>query len=303
MRYSRNAIALLITVMFVIVISVALGYGLQALKQSNQVVAKEKFLYQSSALIEDVLKILKNSPDMKQLEDDNATTQMYLFLAESAYIPLEFGGIKVVLSFSSARSKFNPNQLFDNKEEIDAFKKYLQKYMIDALYADILLDNMRIVTEKNRYDSYSSRIFDENPDLFREYIASKEHLDAINDFYKVEYHNENINNIDFDKLFYYSKNRNTAIDLNYATPEVWEMILGVDRLRAEELSAGSGSYSSVEDLGLLDEEKKSLKKFQTSFYEPYLLVKLKLMSDVGYSEINFEYDIRSKKGYGFVFKI
>jgi len=303
MRHSHNAIALLITVMFVIVLSVALGYGLQALKSSAKVVEKEKFLYQSTLLVEDVLRVLKSSPEMKQLVDENSTEALYIFLSESSYLPLEIGGIKVVLSFSSARSKYNPNHLYGRSSEIEALQEYMQKYMVDALFVDILLDNMRVVTEKNRYDSYNSRIFDENPELFREYIASLQHLREIEHFYKVEYNNDNINRIEFDKLFYFSKDRETRVDLNYATPEVWEMMLGVDPLRAEELSAGGGSYNTLEDLGLLESEKKSLKRFETSFYEPYLFVKMELMSDVGYSEISFEYDIKRKKGYGFVFKI
>ncbi|WP_457747132.1 hypothetical protein [Sulfurimonas sp.] len=303
MQQNKNAIALLLTVMFVIVISVALGYGLKSVKKSAKVIESEKFLYQNSLIVEDVLRILKESPDFKVLRDDNATTELYMFLSSSSYIPLEMGNMQILISFVSARAKFNPNQLYNNSKEIDAFKHYVQEYMVDNFYVDILLDNMKIITQENRYDGYNSAIFDKNPELFREYVASSEHLKKINNYYKVEYNNENINKIDFKNLFYYSKDRNTSIDLNYATPEVWKLLLGVDTLRAEALSSGSGSYSEIGDLGLSDEEKESLKNFKTSFYEPYLYVNIEVMSEVGNSQISFEYDIKKQKGYGFVFKI
>ena len=69
---------------------------------------------------------------------------------------------------------------------------------------------------------------------------------------------------------YFSKNKNIAIDLNYATMEVWKMMLGCDKKKATQLASGYGGYSSLEDLSLNGEEKLALAKFQTSYFEPYL---------------------------------
>lgn len=307
MKNQRGAIALLITVMFVIVITVAIGYGLKQVNIASDVVEDEKFIYQSSILVEDVLNMLKNSQDINKLLENNSSTEMYMFLSSASFIPLEIGGLEVLLKFSSARGRFNPNTLDNfngiNMQRVSAMKEYVSSKMINSEYVDILLDNMKILTQKNKYDSYNSAIFDKNPYLFRDYIASFEHLEKINDFYKKEYNSNDLKNIDFKKLFYFSQNRNMAIDLNYATPEVWEMLIGCSRSRAEDLSSNAGWYSSLNDLKLNDDEKALLSRFKTSFFEPYIYVDIEIVKQNSSSKIGFEYDIRTKKGSNFVYEI
>ncbi|MDQ7066928.1 MAG: hypothetical protein Q9M40_02380 [Sulfurimonas sp.] len=58
MKRSKHAIALLITVMFIIVITVAIGVGLKQVNSASFQMKNEKFMYQSRLLIEDILKIL-----------------------------------------------------------------------------------------------------------------------------------------------------------------------------------------------------------------------------------------------------
>jgi len=301
---SRNAIALLITMMFLMVITVAIGYGLKQLKHSVKTVQSETLLYQSSAILEDIINILKKSPDIKMLKDDNSTEALYLFLTTAPSIPFEIDGLQVNLSFTSARAQFNVNEIATNKFAREYLRAYLsQNYMLSYAYVDVLLDNMSLFKAKNEYNNYNSVIFDENPNLFREYIASKSHLQKINNFYLQEYNDENIQKVPFERLFSYSKDITRAIDLNYATAEVWQLMLGVDAARAETLHAGSGSYQKIEDLGLSSEEKLRLSKFKTSFYEPYILVNIILRKAEEEAHISFEYDIRKEKGSDFVFEI
>lgn len=304
MQRSKSAIALLITVMFVIVITVAIGFGLKQVNDASSVVKSENFLYQSSMIVEDILHILKTSPDVQRVIENNSSSDFYAFLAQAAFIPFEVNGLDIVMKLSSARGEFNPNALIESgkiqKERVAILKRYFNMHMVNSDYVDILLDNMSKVKVDN---SYNSRIFDANPSLFRDYIASSKHLQKINDFYAQEYNDNSLKNINFKNLFYFSSDANSTIDLNYATPEVWEMMLGCDKERAEELSAGGGGYENEADLDLQPEELLNLQKFQVGYFEPIVQVEINIMQNSSDAKVRFEYNIREKKGSNFVYEI
>ncbi len=298
MQHSRSGIALLITVMFVIVITVAIGYGLKQVNSAATAVKQENFIYQSNIIVEDLLRILQTSPEIQAAVDTNSSEALFLLISQAAFIPFESHGLEMVLKIKSARAKFNPAQIDANNTE--QIKLFMNNYNINNQYVDILRDNINGIKEDN---SYNSRIFDEHPYLFRDYIASSEHLKIINDFYTKEYNDNSLSKIDFDNLFYYSSDRNMSIDLNYATPEVWEMLAGVQKERAEVLTANGGFYTKYEDLGLNDDELENLKHFKTSFYEPILDVEVEIRQNGLLSNIHFEYNIKTKKGSNFAFKL
>ena len=298
MKRSRSAIALLITIMFVIVISVAIGYGLKQVNSASSIVKEEKFIYQSSIIVEDVLNILKTSPDIARILDSNSSSDFYLFLSQASFIPLQVSGFDIVLKINSARAKFNPKQL--NRDNIDLMKQFMNNHNVNSQYVDILIDTISGIKADN---SYNSTIFDEKPYLFRDYIADNKHLQEINKFYEQEYNDPSLKNIDFEELFYYGSDANVSIDLNYATPTVLELLLGATKERAEFISDGMGSYTELSDLNLDDDEAESLKKFKTSFFEPYLYIEVEIMQEEMKSNISFEYDIKKKVGYNFVYKI
>jgi len=298
MQQKRSGIALLITVMFVIVITVAIGFGLKQVNKASALVAQENFMYQSQVIIEDVLTILKTSQEIQLAADTNSSDALFLLISQAGFIPFESNGLEIILKIKSARAKFNPAQLDENRTVL--LKRYMNNYRVNSEYVDILLDNIGGVKEDN---SYNSRIFDEKPYLFRDYIASAKHLKEINDFYTKEYNDNALVEIDFDNLFYYSRDTNLSIDLNYVTTEVWEMMLTTSKERAELLNAGMGSYTSVEDLNLNDDELRNLSMYKYSFFEPILSVELELMQNGVSSKVSFEYDIQKKKGSNFVYEI
>jgi len=304
MQRSKRAIALLITVMFVIVITVAIGFGLKQVNDASSVVKSENFLYQSNMIVEDILHILQTSPDVQKVVENNSSSDFYVFLSQAAFIPFEVDGLEIVMKLSSARTKFNPNGLMEGgkiqKERVAMLKQYMNENMINSDYVDILLDNMSKVKVDN---SYNSTIFDENPSLFRDYIASRKHLQKINDFYAQEFNDNNLKNVNFENLFSLSGDVNSTIDLNYATPEVWEMMLGCQKERAELLSSGGGGYENEADLDLQPEEKINLQKFQVSYFEPIVQVEIEIMQNSSDAKVRFEYDIRKKKGSNFVYEI
>lgn len=300
---NKKGIALLITLLFIMAISVSIGTGLKYVNDTSAEVENENFLFQSSVITDDILTLLKNSKELDVLVKDASVEGLFLFLSQSSFIPFEISDLKISMEISSARAKFNPNTLAgdDNTvglKKIDALKEYMQKYRVNHIYVDILLDNMRPESL-----SYTSSIFDENPTLFREYIASDAHLEKINDFYTQTYYDNNLKNIDLQKLFYPSPDRQTKIDLNYATPEVWEMILGVDKKRAKQLSLGGGSYFDLESLDLNEDEIQALSRFEVSYFEPNLDISLNIRKDDKSAHIRFEYDMTTKQGLNFSYDI
>jgi len=305
----RKAIALLITLMFLMAITVSIGVGLSYAKRAQNSLKGENFLLQSNVILNDVLAILKTSEELKLVAKDDTGQALYMFLAQSSFIPFESSGIQIALEITSARSKFNPSTLLKadktpDLDKISALRVFLAKRMINQSYVDILLDGLGGVKEDL---SYNSDIFNSNDTLYRDSIASKEHLDIFNNFYKNSFYDDSLSLLEFDKLLYFSDDANASnaykIDLNYATREVWELMLGVDVVRAEELAFGAGSYSTDNQPALSDEEKDALNNFNTSYYETFLDVKVEIIQDKFSANIAFEYDIATQKGYNFSYEI
>jgi len=301
----RNAIALMITLFFIMAISVVLGLSLKYLNKATSEVKNENFTLQTSVILDDVLNILKTSADLDAIVKENSKEALYLFLTEASFIPFESSGVSVVIELKSARSMVNINTLVDKNgtmqpERQRAFEEYFINYNINSEYINMLVDNMSKIKEDM---SYNSAIFNENPYLFRDYIASQKHLEVINDFYAKSYNDNRLSKIDFEKLFYFSKDREYIIDLNYINAETWRLLTSCDEQRAQELNLGAGSYEKFEDLGLNEVEELTLKRFNVSFYEPYLYVNVNISDGSSSANIGFEYDMKNKKGSNFVYDI
>ncbi len=293
---SRRGIALLITVFFIMLITLSVGAGLKYINNASKSMQSEQFVLQSAMILDDVLKLLESSGELKAITSSDA---LAIFLAESSFIPFESNGVSVVIEISSARDKINPNTLI-TKPRIDAFKDYLMLKMVNTEYADMLADVVGGIKEDM---SYNTDIFNQKPYLFRDYIASAKHLEELNDSYLKRYHENTLQNIDIDKLFHVSTDKNSSLDLNLATPLAWELMLGCDEGRAEMLSSGGGTYTALADLDLSEPEKSSLSAFKTSFFEPYIYVKIAITQKDSTANIAFEYDIKLKKGSNFVFDV
>jgi hypothetical protein len=302
---SRHAIALIITVFFIMLITVALGVSLKQVKEARDEIHKQDFILQTNIILEDVLKILNDSKELEAIAKEESGDALNIFLAGASFIPFEHSGISVILELKSARSMFNINAMVDkngklSENRVGSLVEYFRSYNVDTNYVGVLQDNI----SKSKVDTYyNSEIFTENPYLFRDYIASKKHLQTINDFF-MRYNNDNsLSKIKFDELFYFSKDTETKIDLNYATPETWRLLLHCDEVRAEDLSFGGGSYQTMADLNLTTEETEFLSYFETSFYEPFLDVRVEIKEGSLSSKIRFEYDMKTKKGSNFVYEI
>lgn len=307
----KKGIALLITLMFIMAITVSIGIGLSYTKKAQHALLEENFLFQSSMILNDVLSLLKNSKELSLIQNDSEGTAFAIFLAQSSFIPFEASGIQVALEITSARSKFNPTTLLSPDKKtiyqarVSALKNYLAKKMVNETYVDILLDGLGGLKDDL---SYNSAVYNTNDTLFRDYIVSAKHLKVYNDFYRDTFYDNALENVEFDKLFYYSGDVNASntyiIDLNYATAEVWAMMLGVDEVRAEQLAFNGGTYSENNKADLSSDESRALESFKTT-YKPqlYLDVKVEIIQDRSSAKIAFEYDIKKARGYNFSYEI
>ena len=294
----KKGVALLITVMFVIVISAVIGMNLGSINKATKMVYSERNLYENSLIVEDVMKLLQGSATLKEIASSKDIEGLAIFLQNFQTIPVEQSGVKVVVHLSSARGKLSLRSL--DKTTLPYLYRYFNDRSVSSEFVDMLLDCSGGV----RGDGvYKTTIFENNPHLFRNYLASNEHLKKIQKFYAREMGDDNIEAINFANLFYVADERNVTIDLNYATAEVWEVVAGVDETQAKELGMHQSFYEKIDDLPVDDLAKARIKKFRTSFFEPFLNVKVDIIRDNSNAHLFFEYDILHERGYHFVYKI
>lgn len=298
MFLAKKGIALLITLFFIMAITVAIGIGLKQVNEASANVQKEKTLLQTSMILDDILNFFNTSKLLGGIKDQ---TSLYIFLSQASFIPFESSGIKAMIELSSARSKFPVNKIRNNNASKEALIYYLNQYMVNPPYVDMLLDATGGISAS---DTYLSGIFYDNPYLYRQNITSLEHLSVVNDFYMKTYRDNKLDKIELDNLFSFSNKANYRIDLNYATPQVWELLLGCDNPRAIELSENAGAYTGKMEY-IQEDEKEVLAQFSNivSYFEPYINVNIEIIQDKQSAKISFEYDMKLKKGYNFVYEI
>ncbi len=301
----KKGIALLITLLFIVAITASIGLGLKQINNASKELQEQNFLLQTRVILDDVLTILKNSGELNTVMQESSPSKLYAFLSQTKAIPLELECYHVEVEVTSARKKFNVNNLMDanttvNNPRVEMLKEFVNKQNINSNFIDLLLDNMGKIKDDL---SYNSAIFNEKPKLFRDYIASNRHFEEIENYYESNYNDESLKKFDFDTLFSYGQSRKDIIDLNYATIPVWELLLGVDALKARTLASKSGQYTKLEDLDINAAQKVRLSKFDTSFFEPFLEVRLEIKNTKQKALIYFEYDIKTKKGSHYVYEL
>ncbi len=305
MLKKRKAIALLITMFLIIAITLSIGIGLKYVNKASNEVESENFMLQTSVVLDDVLAILKTSNELESIVKNKSKEAFYDLLSKPSFISFDTPAINISVEIKSARTKINPNILIKDKNEVnqemaDALNLYFSNYDINAAYVDMMLDMMSGAKEDL---SYNSEIFYDKTDLFRDYIVSKKHLSEIDDFYEKTFHDNNLKNINFDNLFYFSSDKNIRIDLNYATADVWELMLGCTKERAQTIASGAGTWNNIDNTNLQDDEKDALSKFNTSYFEPYLEVVVNIMNSNNIAKVRFEYDMKTKEGTNFSYDI
>lgn len=296
MNKQKKAIALLITLLFIILITASIGLGLKYINDTAKQVEDERLLYQSTIIVDDILELLKKSKEIQNIKDQDS---LDIFLSEKSFIPIEFEGMKIGITLKSARSKIDINSLKNSTIKIELLQSYMDRYMANSNFIYVILD---ILNSTQQNTLYNSDILSKKPQLFRGNIVSYEHFMELENFFQQENNDKTLKNIDFKELFYFSNDNNYTIDLNQANEHTWEFLLNCQPQRAQQMV--KKNYKSYEDLGLNDEELNIIKNvFKTSFFEPYIDVNVDISKDDSDINIEFQYDIKNKKGGNFVFKI
>ncbi len=297
----KNAIALMITLFFIMALSITIGLGLKYVKEGAKTVNEQQFMIQTRSVLADFLTMLQTAPQIREI---NSADTLSLFLSEAGFIPLSNDDVNVIIKIHSARDKLDL-RILNTQAKRDAFLAFLSANGVNTEYLNIVDDMMGGIKEDG---SYHTDIFTQRPYLFRDYIASKEHLGVASEFYEKTYHEQSIKKIRPNELFYTAAESNSSaykMDLNRIKPICWEVLLGCDKSRAEMLSNNAGFYNDARDLGLSEDENLSLANFRQniSYYEPYIWVEITIMKENEKAVISFEYNLESKKGSNFVFEV
>jgi len=288
----KNGIALLITLFFLMAITISIGIGFKHVNEAKASIKDENFLLQTNIILDDVLTFLEKSPELKNMQTNDGVFD--IFLAQSEFIPLEMENIKVAISIKSARAKVNINDLLESNstQQIPQFQEFLNSYNVNLSYIDMLKDSV------GKNDPPMTYILDEKPNFFREYIASYKHLEEINEFYTNTYYENSLSQIDFKELFYFGHETNSTninsycIDNNYLTPWARHMIEGMSLEDAEAYEAVDSNETDINGFKLCSGEERL-----------YIDVNLEIIQNNNKAKIGFEYDIKHTKGYNFSYEI
>jgi len=296
--FCRRGVALLITLFFIIAITAAVGVSLMNLRKSGEELHQARFLLQSGAVVEDVLALVKEADKLGAVTDAES---LNLFLMSAGFIPFELKELLVKIEITSAMGRFNINALGGSQVFQEALIAYMVRFNVqDAVYMnDLLIDCIGGYKEV-----YKTDIFDAMPELYRERIVSKRHLEKILEFYVRERHDNAVTKLPWDQLVRFDDANATTIDANYITPALWQMLLpDLDEERAKELASGEVTYTKLEDIGLSDEKRLELSKFNLSFYLPTVHLDVTVMENNSSAKVAFDYDLTTKKGKHFEFGI
>jgi len=296
----RPAIALMVTLFFIMAITVAVGLSLTQLKKGNQQLQDGRFLVQSDAVMEDVLSLLTKATEVMKVED---TLTLRVFLDSAAIIPFERDDLRVKIAMKSAKGKFNINRLGTSEPLQEVFKEYLiDRNVQDANYfVDILLDAMSGVQEY-----YRTELVDEMPWMYKDLIVDQRHFGQLLDFYVLMRHDNSIRDIAWDELISFGDPNRAQIDVNYATAALWNLMLpdaGTEQIRTLVEGAILTGYTAEADLGLSEDELALLVPFDVVYYLPVAEVSVMIEENDSMAEIRFEYDMASKQAKEFRYDI
>ena len=281
----RKSIALLVTLFFILSISVVVSYILEIQTRSFELLETSKDITQLQALSLDIKKIIKKIP---QINDINSSEDLADFLDNFSQIPLLISDDLVAnIEISSAASKININ-LFSKwtAKQKEIFLNYLQnRYQLSQpqFFLDIIQD---LTTNKKNYYPLTP-ILNDNPKFGKSGIYDFDEFMIAVDYYIKNSLDFHILNVPWRKIITFSGNE---IDLNQMDKELWYLFLP-NRGEDEIENLKSNIYEKIDDVDISDEEKKILKSFNVKTFVPKIDIKIEIKN----KKIEFEYDISKKK--------
>lgn len=286
----RSGIALLITLFFIMAITVAVGVSLTQFKEGRTHLDKQRFMVQCSAVLSDVVSLLQTAPMINEVSDADS---LKMLLDSGGLIPLEADGLQLLIRVKSARGTLNINTLAASEPFQQALNAYLLRYNVqDVTYLnDLLIDSMR-----GEQPSYRTELFYEKPWLYREGIADRRHFEQLLDYYVQTRFDESVKKVPWEALVHFGNSNTSGVDANYVSSELWKLMLpDIQDEKAQLLAEGLEVYRELKDLELGDEDIKRLGNYGIEFYKPVLGVELTVVQAEEEAKIIFEYTIDAKQ--------
>lgn len=297
----RNGIVLLVTLFFIMAVTVVLGVSLSLFRGAQEQLEQERFLVQSAITLEDILRIIKNST----FGDVNDTASLDLFLSTASAIPLEAENLHGMIALKSTRGRINLNTLAASRPFQNALVAYLSGPLYQVQDPDYLVD-LLIDCMGGEKDAYLTELPTDMPWFYRDAIVNDAQLQQLLDYYARKRHDGSVYTVPWSELVRFGDRSDTALNANYMTPEVWTMLqptLLPEQI--ETLTSGLTLFDSADDFGLPDETvQQMIGDFNIVYYTPQIEVSLQLETEEGYqSSIIFEYDMKTKQARKFDYAI
>jgi len=284
----KRGYALLVTLFLIFSISLILLKSLTLSNLSIKESGNFQRIVQLNLATKDTLNILKNSPELKDLND---TVEYDNFLAEYENIPFSIDKEDaILLSLEPSNTKININDIksWDSSQKRD-FINYLRAYGVSSAeyFWDILQDALD-------QESRATALKEDMPLLANQKISNKRVFDRLISYYIQNSSDLGILNVPWDKLIDFKGN---GLDVNHMSCEVWRVIFGD---RADEIGGEiCHSKKVVKELNSTSFSKddiKRLKRYKVSTNIRVVSVTIRLSKKNKNDIIStFDYDIDRKK--------
>jgi len=293
---SRRGIVLLITLFFIMAITMVLGVSLTQLKKGQDQLERTRMMAQSAIVLEDAMAMIKEYSSEIDT-NDSGQIDMLIGFAYPTPFPLPLPATSEVqgtLGFESADSRLNINMLARSKPLQELFRAYCSEfYIADPDYLIRLLAD----ASSGEKELYDTDLFDTMPWLYRERIVDMAHLQMLLDHYVLNYRDGNVYRIPWERLFRFGERENDALlDIAYVSAELWHFL--APQLSEEAIQTlvdnGTGNYD--DNLSALDPDiLETLKQAGLTLAPaPRIAVTLNLFgSGDAQARIRFEYDLKT----------
>jgi len=301
MTSSRPAIALIITLFFIMAMTLLVGISSGLSDSALKRVEKERFLIQANRISHDVVTILGQIT-----KDLNGSDDLDMLIDLPVLLDDEVSGMHVEITFESASSRLNINSLVDENGTIQKeYYNLLENVLINnqvldpSLFLSLVADTIDSDIEERIVDSEIATL---DPFYSNGEIIDMKHFNKIIQKYIEMRDDLAINQIPWSKLI---STVGKDIDINHVTPELFAEIFpnfAPDEVLEYTLGR-KDTYNKMEDLEVDDITKEYLLKLGVSFYEPLVKCNVLLKVNEQTGIISFYYDLSGKNASEFNIEI
>jgi len=301
MTSSRSAIALIITLFFIMAMTLLVGISSGLSDRALKRVEKERFLIQANRISHDVVTMLNQIT-----KDLNGSDDLDMLIDLPVLLDDEVSGMHVEITFESASSRLNINSLVDENGTIQKeYYNLLESVLINnqvldpSLFLSLVADTIDSDIEERVVDSEIATL---DPFYSNGEIIDMKHFNKIIQKYIQMRDDLAINQIPWSKLI---STVGKNIDINHVTPELFaEIFTNFAPDEVLEYTLGrKETYNKMEDLEVDDFTKEYLQKLGISFYEPLIKCNVLLKVNEQTGIISFYYDLSGKNASEFNIEI